>query len=125
MRVYLYLAERNKKDMKLLSIMKGEKIYPTQIKDVKQLSLPKDYANKIAQTVYENRMHWDLWIESAENYTELKKSLKNRGFKNIPFFSTEIFPIDKEKIVKSKEYKEPTTNFKPPEVKSMVRRKSS
>lgn len=122
MRVYLYLAERNKEDIKVLSIIKGNQIYPTKVNDVKQLSLPKEYASKISRTVYENRMHWDLWIESAENYAALKKSLKNRGFKNIPFFSTEIFPIEKEKLVHSKEYKEPTVNFQPPETKSMVRK---
>lgn len=42
----------------------------------------------MAQTIinycYEHRMMWEPWIQSAVNFDELAKSLRERGYTNLP-----------------------------------------
>jgi hypothetical protein len=79
------MAKRDKKEIRILSQFQGDGVAPTILDDVKKLNLPDPFANQIAATVHENRMLWEVWIESAADYGELKAKLTNRGYRNLPF----------------------------------------
>jgi hypothetical protein len=44
-------------------------------------------ASEIANTIHENRMLWEPWIESAKDFQDLKESLRERGYTDLPFRS--------------------------------------
>ena len=84
-KLFLYLGRRDKKGMQLLSVFNAPKeIRPTRVQNIKDLKLPHDLEQEIAQTVHDERMLHELWMESAENFAGLKESLKKRGYKNLP-----------------------------------------
>lgn len=56
----------------------------SRLTDIKTLKLPQLWESKIQQLIYDNRMLYEPWIESANNYNELRERLSNRGFKNLP-----------------------------------------
>ena len=71
--------------MQLLSVFNAPKdVAPIRVPDVKSLKLPSELEKDIVQTVHEERMLHELWMESAENFTALKASLAKRGYKNLP-----------------------------------------
>ena len=75
------MARRDKKEIKILTTFNGQKIPPTRVKSVQQLGLGKDLSSKIEVAIYEDRLLWEPWIEGAEDFQELRTSLKNRGYK--------------------------------------------
>ncbi len=93
MRIYLYLTKRNKQDLKLVMILQGLKTLPTRLEDVETLRLPPVISQEVAEIIRQNRMEWEPWIESAENYAELKLKLEQRGYRNLPVRAD---PIHKE-----------------------------
>jgi hypothetical protein len=103
MKNYIYLAHRDKEGIKLLGSFKSnqethQKINPNELK------LSKDLEKAIAAAVFQNRMKWDLWIESANDYQDLSKKLKNRGFKNLSKNSLSVFDFALDKISVNKNY---------------------
>jgi hypothetical protein len=38
---------------------------------------------EISEVVFQNRMDYELWIETADNYRALKQSLIKRGYANL------------------------------------------
>lgn len=65
----------------------------------KDLQLTKESEKSLTETVHSNRMKWDLWIESANNYEELIKKLTNRGFSNFPRFNIAKFNFSVQSII--------------------------
>jgi hypothetical protein len=104
-KLYLYLAKRDKREIKILTTFFGNKIPPTKIHDVRKIGLPREMTNRLYQIIYDDRLLWEPWIESAESFDELKSSLKNRGYKAPrkcnkrfhydEFLSNEVKSIDK------------------------------
>lgn len=89
-RLYLYLARRDKKGMKVLATFKGP-LYPaTRVTDIESLNMPKDLERKVARMIHEERMLWEPWIEGVESYNDLRDSLRGRGYSNIPSFHTPV-----------------------------------
>lgn len=86
---YLYLARRDKKGIKILLVINGDKSSPTRI-NPDHLNIPSNLKQQIIQSINDNKMLWEPWLEGAENYTTLKKSLILRGFSNIP---TTMMPV--------------------------------
>jgi hypothetical protein len=71
--------------MKLVSVFPAlRSIHPTRLADIKTLNLPSELSLEIERTINTNRMLFEPWIQSANNYQELKESLKRRGYKNLP-----------------------------------------
>jgi hypothetical protein len=95
-KIYLYLARRDKSQVKILSIFKGEKLLATRIPNIKDLNLPEILETKIGMSVHQNRFLWEVWIESAENSSQLKKSLIKRGYKDVPISGQPLFINDPE-----------------------------
>jgi hypothetical protein len=89
-KIYLYLARRDKKGVRVLGVFKGNEISLVRNPDLNSMSLPAVMANEIKREVHDNRMLWELWAESVESYEVLKKNLKNRGYSNMPIHSSPI-----------------------------------
>ncbi len=78
-KVYLYLLRRNRKDSKIIGIMTSESpVLPTRLTDLDLLGLHVQERMKLKKIIDEHRLDWDVWMESVENYEELRKSLANR-----------------------------------------------
>lgn len=82
MKVYLYLVKTNKTDVKILNVSEGDFCQPTIITDFSKL--PENIKN----IAFEKRIDWDVYLESANNYEELKIKLRNRGYKNVPAYNS-------------------------------------
>lgn len=83
--LYIYLARLDKKGIKVLTAFEyAQKVYPTKINDVMELNLNTQISNSISKQAYDNRMQYSLYAESATTFNDLKTSLKNRGYTNLP-----------------------------------------
>lgn len=83
-RLYLYLASRSKNGIKIVTVLQGDQPVNSDVESLEDLNLPPTWQHKIQQIIHDNRMLHHPRIESAKNYEELKKSLKARGYKNLP-----------------------------------------
>jgi hypothetical protein len=80
-------------------------VYPTRVTNINNLNLNKQILDKVSSEFFENRMKYDLWIETAESFNELKNSLEKRGYSQLPMqqFTGYVPPTtinDKELITK-------------------------
>lgn len=83
-KLYLYLAKRDKKNVKVIMTLQGLKILPSRVEDINKLRLPSDIIPEL-QTILENhKMEWELWIEPAVNFGDLRNKLEKRGYHNLP-----------------------------------------
>jgi hypothetical protein len=82
--LYLYLAKRDKTGVRVLAIVKTQPRLATRLQDINSLNLPANWIPQIEQIIYDNRMMWEPWIETANSFSVLKQSLKNRGYTNLP-----------------------------------------
>ncbi|RDJ35637.1 MAG: hypothetical protein DWQ19_12530 [Crenarchaeota archaeon] len=123
MKNYLYLARRDKKGIKILIVLKGHHCPAGRLADIKKLGLPVNLEQQIQNKIYETRMLWEPWIESAENYKELKDSLRKRGFSAVPMGASPLFFPEKESIV-SKKIKDVKIGPIIEEKKTMLRKKN-
>lgn len=100
-KVYIYLANRNKNGIQILSVLNSkEKYNPTKVQDASKLGLQdQELENKISQYFYKNRMYWDLYVETAVNFKELKSSLKKRGYQNLPSFGGTMFTEQTDAVI--------------------------
>jgi hypothetical protein len=83
MKAYLYLAKRNKKGTKLIARFNTSKEVASRIENIAILNLPSELENKIKKIVEQNKMSWELWVETANSYELLKESLRKRGYTDI------------------------------------------
>ena len=82
--LYLYLARRDKKGIRILAKFQGQKQLPTNIDDFSSLQLPVAMHKQLTQTAYDSRMMWESKIESAESFQDLRAKLKARGYTGVP-----------------------------------------
>lgn len=98
MQAFIYLAHRDKKGIQLMGIMQSKFEYCQKV-NPKDLGLTAECEKTLTEIVHKDRMKWDLWIESANNYEELIKRLTNRGFSNFPRFNTPKFNFSVQNII--------------------------
>ena len=55
-----------------------------RLNDLKQLELEFQHEVNLTQITLDNKMDWELWIESASSFKELKQHLTKRGYKGMP-----------------------------------------
>jgi len=103
----LYLASRSKKGIKIITILTGESIVSSRLTDIKFLKLTQLLESKVQNLIYDNRILYEPWIESAKDYNELKDRLKKRGFTNLPMGPNTMLNINQGNIEKVE-----TSNFK-------------
>ena len=84
---YIYLAKRDKKGIKILTIFLSQNHIPERLKNISDIPLDPNVSQKIEQIIYDNRLNWEPWIESAGTYEDLKAKLKKRGYIGIPLSS--------------------------------------
>lgn len=82
--LYIYLLRRDKKGVKILSLIKGKPLIPTKIVDAAELNLPGNLAKEINNAIFDSRMMWECWAETTDTFENLRKSLTKRGYVNIP-----------------------------------------
>lgn len=63
-----------------------------RITDVKQLNLDPKWDQRLSRIMYENRMDYELFVEHADDYQELRDKLKKKGYGNIPASCNFSFP---------------------------------
>lgn len=89
MRAYLYLARRDKKGFKILSVFNADsKILPSRVRNISDLNLPKTLESQIQQSISKDEMYWEPWLETAEGFADLKASLQSRGYTNLPIYDS-------------------------------------
>lgn len=89
-KIYLYLARRDKKGVRILLIINGSNQAFTRVSDLKLLNLPTNVYNNINSVIFENRMLWEPWVESADSFEAFRKHLDNRGFSGLPLAEKSI-----------------------------------
>jgi hypothetical protein len=95
-KLYVYLARLDRHGIEIVAGFPYQRtVYPTRATNIEALGMPPDIASKIKSKAYEKRMTHELYLESASSYESLKKSLRDRGYKNLPLhqFSTLAKPI--------------------------------
>ena len=93
-RLYLYLASRSKQGIKLITVLQGESIVTSRVKDISNLSLPQVWERKIYQIIQDNKMLYEPWIESAKDFEELRGRLEGRGYKNVPMGTNPMLRLE-------------------------------
>jgi len=120
-RIYIYLAKRNKKGIKLLVVLSDSNNYPaTKIADATKIGLSPELQSKISKQAHEDRMLWELWIESASDFADLKHKLTKRGHTELPMFASPLFNNYQSPIVE--EIKKQNLINPAKEQKSMIRK---
>jgi hypothetical protein len=82
--VYLYLGRRDKSAVRFLAKFLGREQLATRVDDITPLRLPHGWAEQIEQIIFDSRLEWEPWVESADSFDELRSALRIRGFTNVP-----------------------------------------
>ena len=80
----LYLAKRDKKGVQILAKLLCREINPIALSNIKILSLSPSWEGKIADTIEQNKIYWEPWVQTAATFDDLRLNLKARGYSNIP-----------------------------------------
>ena len=83
-KIYLYLARRDRKGIKVLTTFRGHAVPPTRVSDLRHLGLNQSFTNQLEAMVEEEKLLWEPWVEAAESFADLQKSLRNRGYMQLP-----------------------------------------
>lgn len=99
--VYIYLARRNKSDVRIIgTIQSGQHIQASRLTEWSNLGLSMSDRSELKTILEGYIMDWEPWIESAENYKDLKEKLHKRGI-NAPPSNTPIFNFETTEITKA------------------------
>lgn len=84
--LYVYLTKRDKQGARILIKFLSRPQSPTRITDdnISKLFIPTNYLNLLKQKIYESRMLWEPWVETADTFESLKSILIKRGYTNLP-----------------------------------------
>lgn len=82
--LWLYLARRDKRGVRVLTLLTGRPQNPVRLTDLGLLQLPEAWQAEIERVIDEERMLWEPWIESAPTFDELRERLKTRGYTGLP-----------------------------------------
>lgn len=88
--LYVYLANRNKKGVKLLTTLKSETPVHSKLIDLTSLNLTQTKQAELEELIQKDSMHFEAWVETAKSYAELKEKLKERGYADIPMGPTSL-----------------------------------
>lgn len=82
--LYIYLLRRDKQGARIISRLKSKPVRAIKLQSVASLNLPINIANSLDIIIYESRMDWEPWLETANSFQDLRASIKKRGYINIP-----------------------------------------
>lgn len=103
-KLYIYLARLDKRGIEVITGFPFQKkVYPTRVRDIASLGMSPEVYMSVSSKASEKRMTHELYLESASSYEELKRSLSERGYDNLPIhqFSgyTRPTPINESALV--------------------------
>jgi hypothetical protein len=82
--VYIYLTRRDKTSVRILAKFIGQEILVQRLSNLEFLNIPISLRSEIEQKIYDDRMMWEPWVDSCNNFEEFRAALKIRGYSNIP-----------------------------------------
>lgn len=91
MKHFLYLCKRDKKGVVLLLVLNGTLIPKTFLYDFENLGLSENIKYKCENYYNPLRLSWQIVIESANSFNEIKSRLHKSGFKNIQIDTSPLF----------------------------------
>jgi hypothetical protein len=112
--LWLYLAKRDKKGIQILANFLCRDLSPIRLDDIKRLALPLSWESKISEYIQQNKIDWEPWIQTEEEFDNLKRNLKLRGYSYIPSNGQPMISVYPQLIVN-------VNNF--PKEKSMINKK--
>ena len=123
-RLFLYLARRDKKGMKLLSTFPYKSCPPTRVTDLGSLRLPIQLQNAIQKTIRDHGLEWEVWLEAADSYSDLSEGMRKRGYRNVsaPASPMHMMPLQSVALGKRPDPVEP--QVQPQKRKGMLKRGS-
>lgn len=89
--LWLYLGRRDLKGVNILAILTAREQNPTRLANISTLGLPLTIASQIEKKIFDDRMLWEPWIETAATFEDLRASLKLRGYTQIPISGQPFF----------------------------------
>lgn len=114
------MTRRDKKSVRFLTVLETNvQVYAKRIDEgfINSMTLDNNVKLHIINVLKENRMEWEGWMESSNEFSDLRERLKNNGYKGIPIYPN-FNHIDFINIPNSKN----KVNVKPKEkVKKMLR----
>ena len=98
--LYLYLARRDKKSVRILAKFLSTSISTVRIDDsnISLIRMPNSLLPTVQQEIYDNRMLWQAWLETAESYESFRIRLAKSGHTNIPLSSQPKFFMSTVKV---------------------------
>lgn len=109
--------------MRILAVLNSSKTYPpARLKDISHLNLPSQMEGELHTIIHTDRMMWEPWIESAENYEALYKSLRKRHFKRLPSNGVPQVMMADDMVKQELKPKRDTKVTRTPARKTMLRR---
>ena len=93
-KLYVYLASRSKQGIKLVTVIDGSNDVLAKVEDVKSLKLPVVWEEQIKKTAHDNRMLYELWVQSANSYQEVHDSLLRRGYSKVPMGASPMLRLE-------------------------------
>ena len=100
----------------MLKILNGPTCSPRKVEKIVDLGLSEESTENISAIILEHKMLWEPWMESAKDFQELKRKLKERGIKSVPMHAS---PVNKQKETTSEK------NVIKDNKKSMLRKKKN
>jgi hypothetical protein len=61
-----------------------------KVTDLSLLDLPDAWNKTLEGIVSQDRMHYDLWIDSANDVIDLQNKLRLRGYKQLPIMTSPL-----------------------------------
>jgi len=99
-KIFIYLARKNKGAVKLMGKAGEGECIATRIQDVKTLKLPTETQNELKKHLENNKINWDLWIESANSFQDLKNKLSKRGYTGFDITDKSVLGPEHQVIVR-------------------------
>jgi len=91
--LWLYLAKRDKKGIQIIAKLLSRDLDPTKLDNIKRLALPESWEGKIYSYLEQNKLYWEPWLQTNDNFDDLKNSLKKRGYSDIPSNGQPMIPV--------------------------------
>jgi len=87
--LYFYLAKRDKQGIRILAKFLSKQQSPIRVTEdnIDNLFIPLNYLNEIKQKIYDSRMLWEAWVETADTFENFTTLLRKRQYVNIPITS--------------------------------------
>jgi len=82
--LWLYLAKRDKKGIQIIANFLCRDLDPIKLDDIKRLALPLSWESKIFEYIQQNKMEWEPWVQTENDFDSLKRNLKTRRYSDIP-----------------------------------------